>query len=71
MVGIALNHPFVDGNKRTGYVTGMTFLQLNGYVDVDTSLNDVRMGVWLEQLVNREMTFEAFVKHLRERLTHS
>jgi death-on-curing protein len=29
--GIATNHPFVDGNKRTAYVTALTFLRLNGY----------------------------------------
>lgn len=28
--GIATNHPFVDGNKRTAYVTALTFLRLNG-----------------------------------------
>ncbi|WP_158814471.1 type II toxin-antitoxin system death-on-curing family toxin [Methylocapsa sp. S129] len=25
------NHPFVDGNKRTGFVAGILFLELNGY----------------------------------------
>jgi death on curing protein len=29
-VGIVRNHPFVDGNKRTGYVMLETFLELNG-----------------------------------------
>jgi death on curing protein len=29
--GIAQNHPFVDGNKRTGFVVATTFLLLNGY----------------------------------------
>jgi death-on-curing protein len=29
--GIVRNHPFVDGNKRTGFVTGILFLELNGY----------------------------------------
>jgi death-on-curing protein len=29
--GIARNHPFVDGNKRTGFVVGVLFLELNGY----------------------------------------
>lgn len=29
--GIAMNHPFVDGNKRTAFVTSALFLQLNGY----------------------------------------
>jgi len=29
--GIAQNHPFVDGNKRTAMVVGVTFLVMNGY----------------------------------------
>jgi death on curing protein len=29
--GIVSNHPFVDGNKRTGFVVGILFLELNGY----------------------------------------
>ena len=29
--GIARDHPFVDGNKRTALVVGETFLMLNGY----------------------------------------
>ncbi|MGH8398053.1 MAG: type II toxin-antitoxin system death-on-curing family toxin [Gammaproteobacteria bacterium] len=28
--GLARNHPFVDGNKRTAYVAYRTFLALNG-----------------------------------------
>jgi death on curing protein len=29
--GIAGNHPFVDGNKRTALVVAFAFLELNGY----------------------------------------
>ncbi|MAN73230.1 MAG: type II toxin-antitoxin system death-on-curing family toxin [Henriciella sp.] len=29
--GIIQNHPFVDGNKRTGYVACLTFLRANGF----------------------------------------
>ncbi|MBP6004089.1 MAG: type II toxin-antitoxin system death-on-curing family toxin [Pyrinomonadaceae bacterium] len=29
--GIIKNHPFIDGNKRTGYVVMETFLVINGY----------------------------------------
>jgi len=29
--GIVKNHPFVDGNKRTGFVAGILFLERNGY----------------------------------------
>jgi death on curing protein len=28
--GIVRNHPFVDGNKRLGFVVGILFLELNG-----------------------------------------
>lgn len=29
--GIARNHPFIDGNKRTAFVCAELFLALNGY----------------------------------------
>lgn len=29
--GIVKNHPFLDGNKRTGFVAAFTFLSLNGF----------------------------------------
>jgi death-on-curing protein len=28
--GIVKNHPFIDGNKRTGFIPGILFLELNG-----------------------------------------
>ena len=28
--GIVRNHPFIDGNKRTGFVIGVLFVELNG-----------------------------------------
>jgi death on curing protein len=31
ITGIALNHPFLDGNKRTAAIAGYTFLDLNGW----------------------------------------
>jgi death on curing protein len=34
--GIARNHPFADGNKRTALVVSIVFLELNGYsIEVD------------------------------------
>lgn len=29
--GLVSNHPFLDGNKRTGFVTGITFLLINDH----------------------------------------
>jgi death-on-curing protein len=28
--GLVKNHPFIDGNKRAGFITAVTFLELNG-----------------------------------------
>lgn len=45
MVGIARNHAFLDGNKRTSLLSVLMFLNLNGCAldlsDVDESLNEV------------------------------
>lgn len=30
--GIIKNHSFIDGNKRTAFVTCLLFLELNGYI---------------------------------------
>ena len=30
--GLVRNHPFIDGNKRTGFAIGIAFLMLNGFV---------------------------------------
>jgi len=37
--GVARNHPFVDGNKRTAYVLCRTFMVLNGW-DLVNPLTD-------------------------------
>lgn len=37
--GIITNHPFVDGNKRTGYVVARLFLVLNGF-DIDATQDE-------------------------------
>ena len=44
-VGIVGNHPFVDGNKRTGFVIGVLFLELHG-VDFKAREKDATQAVW-------------------------
>ena len=29
--GLVKNHPFIDGNKRVGFIAAVVFLELNGY----------------------------------------
>ena len=42
--GIVRNHPFVDGNKRTGFVIGVLFLELHGF-DFSASEADASQAV--------------------------
>ena len=42
---IVMNHPFVDGNKRTGLVAALTFLILNNH-DVNTAPHVLEEFVW-------------------------
>ena len=30
--GLVKNHPFIDGNKRAGFIVAVLFLELNGYL---------------------------------------
>lgn len=41
--GIAKAHAFVDGNKRTAFVTAVTFLRLNGFHFRPDPVDGVRM----------------------------
>ena len=41
--GIVKAHGFVDGNKRTGFVTALTFLRLNGLAFRPDPVEGVRM----------------------------
>jgi death-on-curing protein len=47
-LGITRNHPFVDGNKRTGFAALFTFLALNGMAfeptDVDAATTMLRLA---------------------------
>ena len=55
--GIAKAHAFVDGNKRTAFVTSVTFLRLNGWHFVI----EVAEGVaYMEGLASGEVSEEEF-----------
>ncbi len=60
--GIVRNHPFVDGNKRTGFVIGILFLELNGFV-FTASEEDAANAVL--QLAGGPMSEEDYAAFLR------
>ena len=45
--GLILNHPFIDGNKRTGFILAAIFLELNGLVFTATEESVVAMTLAL------------------------
>ena len=55
--GIAKAHAFVDGNKRTAFVTAATFLRLNGFAVRPDPLDGVRA---MEDLASGIISEEAF-----------
>ena len=61
--GIVRNHPFVDGNKRTGFVIGVLFLELHGF-DFRASEADATQAVMA--LASGTLDEAAFTAWLRE-----
>jgi death-on-curing protein len=54
---IVQNHPFVDGNKRTGYICALAFLELNGIATPFVEeLYDITMAVAEGKLGKTELT---------------
>ena len=47
--GIARNHPFIDGNKRTALVTSFTFLYVNGLRVTTSQEENVRQFLALAE----------------------
>ena len=64
-LGIARNHPFIDGNKRTAYVALETFIRLNG---LRFPVSDAMAVVVFIDLAAGEMTDEEFIAWVRENI---
>ena len=60
--GISRNHPFIDGNKRTGYVSAELFLRLNGW---RLTADDASCVVTMLAVAAGDITEEAFAAWLR------
>jgi death on curing protein len=64
--GIARNHPFTDGNKRTAAVVSETFLALNGY---RLTASDAEVVVAFVALAAGELTETELADWFREHLS--
>jgi death-on-curing protein len=66
MASLARSHSYVDGNKRTAWVTGRVFLADNGY-----TLNIERRDavVWMLNVTTGTVSEDQFAEFLRQRIT--
>jgi len=65
MHGIITGHPFIDGNKRTGYVLGRLILQEQGF-DIRASEDDKYAMVI--QVATGQLSVEGIVVWMKERV---
>jgi len=63
--GIARNHPFNDGNKRTAFVVVELFLMLNGY---ELVADDGACVLTMLDVASGEITEEAFALWIRDNI---
>jgi death on curing protein len=66
--GIARNHPFVDGNKRTAVVVSETFLVLNGY---GLNASDAELVVAFLALASGDLSEDELADWFRTWLTRN
>lgn len=66
--GIARNHPFVDGNKRTAWVAARLFLRMNGHALVFSEQDAIRTVL---ALAGGELSEDELAGWLREHLDQS
>jgi len=61
---LAMNHPFVDGNKRVAVAAMITFLAINGYAIKPDSREIYRFII--ENLEGRSFSYDRLAAWLRE-----
>jgi death-on-curing protein len=62
--GIAQNHCFEQGNKRTAFIAAVMFLKANGY-NLTVPDGEVPLGRWIEMMITKGLTIEQFTDLIR------
>jgi death on curing protein len=62
--GIAQNHCFEQGNKRTAFIAAVMFLKANGY-NLTVPDGEVPLGRWIEMVITKALTSEQFTDLIR------
>ena len=62
MESLINNHPFVDGNKRTGIASAAMFLRVNGY---SLTVSDAEMESFVLAVASGKQSLESIVEWLK------
>jgi death-on-curing protein len=63
LFGIAQNHPFLQGNKRTGFEAALLFLEANGYDFV--AEDRIELAQMIVDVITGALPASAFEAHIR------
>lgn len=63
LAGLAQNHAFEQGNKRTALTAALVFIEVNGYRFNGEDTED--LGLWLEALIVRDIDEQELASRLR------
>lgn len=66
LAGIAWNHAFQQGNKRTACTAALVFLRLNGYQYPNTITKE--LGYWIEAIITKTVTEEEIADYIAEQV---
>ncbi len=67
--GIIQNHPFLDGNKRTGFVCAVMFIESNGYTFNADQISVVQYTLGLAASQITEVQYSEFLESHSSKLT--
>ncbi|WP_206817531.1 type II toxin-antitoxin system death-on-curing family toxin [Chroococcus sp. FPU101] len=62
---LAMNHPFIDGNKRTAFAVMDTFLRVNGYV---LTLSNEKAYYLVMQVVQKQISKSELILELEKKI---
>jgi death on curing protein len=64
LFGIARNHPFAQGNKRTGFLSAIDFLEINGYM-IEMGDDELLPGRLVVEVLEQKLDEERFADIFR------
>lgn len=65
LLGIARNHPFEQGNKRTAFVAASYFLEANGY-EIDPALDSAEFADLIVSAIEKRISDEELTARFAE-----